>query len=88
VAATKLTNFFGGSLAGIFLLGMTDRQANGWGAFLGMIAGTAGVAMLAAYTSISWMWHGVFAAALAYASGALSSRFVTGSGGDDCRLTS
>lgn len=73
VAATRLTNFFGGSLAGVFLLGMTYRRANGWGAFLGMITGTIGVLLLSLYSPVSWMWHGVFAAGLAYGSGALFS---------------
>jgi Na+/proline symporter len=69
VAATRLQNFFGGSLTGAFLLGMTTRRANGIGAFWGVVTGTCGVAVLAATTSISWMWHGAFAAALAYGSG-------------------
>jgi SSS family solute:Na+ symporter len=73
VAATRLQNFFGGSLTGAFLLGMTLRRANGSGAFWGIVIGTAGVALLAAATPISWMWHGVFAAGLAYGSGFLLS---------------
>jgi SSS family transporter len=74
VAATRLQNFFGGSLTGAFLLGMTTRRANGTGAFWGVVIGTCGVALLAATTSISWMWHGLFAAALAYGSGWALSR--------------
>jgi SSS family solute:Na+ symporter len=74
VAATRLQNFFGGSLTGAFLLGMTLRRANGMGAFWGVVIGTCGVIVLAASTSISWMWHGLFAAALAYGSGWALSR--------------
>lgn len=73
VAATKLQNFFGGSLTGAFLLGMTVKRANGWGAFLGVLLGTGGVLVLAATTRVSWMWHGAFAAGLAYFGGALCS---------------
>jgi SSS family transporter len=69
VAATRLQNFFGGSLTGAFLLGMTVRRANGHGAFWGVVIGTAGVVALASWTQVSWMWHGVFAATLAYGSG-------------------
>lgn len=77
VAATRLQNFFGGSLTGAFLLGMTLKRANGAGAFWGVVIGTVGVIALAACTSVSWMWHGVFAAALAYGSGWLISRLTS-----------
>jgi Na+/proline symporter len=69
VAGTKMQNFFGGSLAGCFLLGMTSRRANAAGAFWGIFLGTASVALLSVFTSVSWMWHGVFAAAVAYFGG-------------------
>jgi solute:Na+ symporter, SSS family len=71
VAATRLQNFFGGSLTGAFLLGMTTRRANGGAAFAGIIAGTAAAAALSAFTAVSWMWHGLAAAAVAYATGAV-----------------
>jgi SSS family transporter len=75
VAATRLQNFLGGSLTGAFLLGMTVRRANGFGAFWGVVIGTVGVVALASVTSVSWMWHGLFAAALAYGSGWVLSFF-------------
>lgn len=74
VAATKLQNFFGGSLTGVFLLGMTTQAATGTGAFIGMLAGTAAVIALSAFAPVSWMWHGVFAASIAYGVGYLVSR--------------
>ncbi|MBI4907592.1 MAG: sodium/solute symporter [Acidobacteria bacterium] len=77
VAATKLQNFFGGSLTGAFLLGMTIRSANGSGAFCGVVLGTAGVTVLSLTTDISWVWHGLFAAAIAFGGGALLSRLFT-----------
>jgi Na+/proline symporter len=73
VAATRLQNFLGGSLTGAFLLGMTVRRANGFGAFWGVVIGTAGVVALAFGTKVSWMWHGAVAAVLAYGSGWLLS---------------
>jgi len=73
VAATSLQNFLGGSLTGTFLLGMTFRRANARGAFYGLVAGTGAVVALAQFTSVAWMWHGAFAAAVAYGVGALLS---------------
>ncbi len=73
VAATSLQNFLGGSLTGTFLLGMTFRRANARGAFYGLWAGTIAVVVLAQFTTVSWMWHGAFAATVAYGTGALLS---------------
>ncbi|MBL8178584.1 MAG: hypothetical protein JNK48_28180, partial [Bryobacterales bacterium] len=73
VAATSLQNFLGGSLTGTFLLGMTFRRATARGAFYGLLAGTAAVVALAQFTRVAWMWHGAFAASVAYAVGALLS---------------
>jgi SSS family transporter len=69
VAGTRMQNFFGGSLAGAFLLGMTSRRSNARGAFWGIWLGTAAVALLSYFTTVSWMWHGIFAAAVAYFGG-------------------
>jgi len=75
IASTKLIGFFGGTLVGVFLLGMLVRRANGWGAFLGALTGFAGVVLLSTLTRVSFMWYGVFSAALAFGSGALYSLF-------------
>lgn len=77
VASTKLTTFFGGTLAGIFLLGMLVKRATGTGAFLGALTGFAGVILLARFTNVSYMWYGVFSASLAFASGSFYSLFFT-----------
>ena len=69
VLSTKLQNFFGGSLTGAFLLGMTFSRANAFGGFWGLVTGTAAVAALAQFTSVSWLWHGLFAASVTYVSG-------------------
>jgi SSS family transporter len=73
VAATSLQNFLGGSLTGTFLLGMTSSRANARGAFYGLVGGTLAVMLLAKFTSVSWLWHGAFAAGVAYAAGWLLS---------------
>ncbi len=73
VASGRISTFFGGSLAGVFLLGMLSRRATGTGAFLGALTGFAAVAWLAAFTPVSWLWHAAFSAAVAIGSGLLFS---------------
>lgn len=73
VASSKLSNFFGGSLAGTFLLGMLWPRANGTGAFWGLLAGIVSVSMVAAFTAVSWVWYGFVAASVAAVAGALLS---------------
>lgn len=75
VASNKLITFFGGTLVGVFLLGMLTRRANGWGAFLGALTGIIGVALLSSLTRASFMWYGVFSATLAFGSGWFYSLF-------------
>lgn len=69
ITATKLQNTLGGSLTGVFLLGMTSKAANGRGAFAGLILGTLSALALASFSSVSWMWHGLAGAAIAFGSG-------------------
>jgi solute:Na+ symporter, SSS family len=73
VASSKLIGFFGGTLVGVFLLGMLVKRAHGRGAFLGAVTGFVGVILLSALTPVSWMWYGVFSAALSFGSGLLFS---------------
>jgi len=72
-ATAKLTNFFGGTLVGVFLLGMLVNRANGWGAFLGALSGFGSVMVISFVTPVSWMWYGALSAIIAFASGALFS---------------
>lgn len=74
VAGTKLQNFFGGSLTGVFLLGMVTKRASAHGAFAGLLIGTVSVVLLSMYSDVSWLWHGVFAATVAFLSGLAISR--------------
>lgn len=69
ITATKLQNTLGGSLTGVFLLGMITRRANARGAFPGLIIGTACALLLSFFTSISWLWHGLVAAVITFVSG-------------------
>jgi SSS family transporter len=69
ITATKLQNTLGGSLTGVFLLGMTSKRANGRGAFMGLILGTVCALALAYFSQVSWLWHGLTGAAVAFGSG-------------------
>jgi SSS family transporter len=79
VASNKFITFFGGTLVGVFMLGMLTKRANGWGAFLGAITGIVGVSLLSFLTPVSFMWYGVFSATLAFGSGYIYSFFFTDS---------
>ena len=74
VGAAKIRNFFGGSLVGVFLMGLVFPRANAHGAFLGMLLGFGGVAWLSSASSVSWLWYSVAAASICIGSGILISR--------------
>jgi sodium-coupled monocarboxylate transporter 8/12 len=71
-AMGSINNFFVGPLLSVFLLGFLTRRANSFGAFTGMLAGTALSALVAAMPvawlpasiqpdavfPISWLWYG------------------------------
>ena len=72
-AGASITNLFGGTLVGVYLLGMWTRRANGTGAFVGALVGLIGVLLLSALTPVAWIWYAVFAATLSFGSGLLIS---------------
>ena len=55
----RFGSFFYGSLLGVFVLAIAARRATGRGAFWGLLAGMAAVAVVASSTSISFLWHNV-----------------------------
>jgi Na+/proline symporter len=58
----RFGSFFYGSILGVFLLAMI-RRANGWGAFLGLIAGMSAVAAVNfGAPDVSFLWHNVIGA--------------------------
>ncbi len=69
IAQGKIRNFFGGSLVGVFLLGLLNPRANARGAFWSIVVSFAATSALATATEVSWMWYGAFAAAVSYAVG-------------------
>ncbi len=66
IAQGKIRNFFGGSLMGVFLLGMLSRRANASGALWSIVVSFAATALLAGGTDVSWTWYSVFSAAVSF----------------------
>jgi SSS family solute:Na+ symporter len=76
----KYGSFFYGSILGVFILAVGFRQANGTGAFVGLIAGMSVVAYVATSTPIAFLWQNVIGAAVVVAVGLLVSAFARGRG--------
>ena len=53
----KFGSYFYGSLLGVFVLAIGTKRATGDGAFFGLIAGIITVALVANYSSISFLWY-------------------------------
>ncbi|MDQ3211543.1 MAG: hypothetical protein M3Q85_02635, partial [Acidobacteriota bacterium] len=56
----RFGSFFYGSLLGVFVLALAVRRANGTGAFVGLLAGMAAVAVVAFHPStkgLSFLWQ-------------------------------
>lgn len=71
--ATRVINLFGGSLSGIFLLGMLSRRATAAGGFWGALAGLFVVLGFNFFTKVSFFWFGPIAAGVAFGVGLLVS---------------
>ncbi len=69
----KYTAFTVGPLLGLFLLGFTDRRANGHGAFFGTIGATVVLAIAFAALGIPGIWFSAFAAPVTVLLGAAIS---------------
>ena len=53
----KFGSYFYGSLLGVFVLALGTKRATGTGAFVGLFAGIASVALVSTYTNISFLWY-------------------------------
>jgi Na+/proline symporter len=65
----RFGSFFYGSILGVFILAVAFPMATGNGAFIGLIAGMASVAWVAAFTKIAFLWHNVVGAFVVVAVG-------------------
>jgi SSS family transporter len=72
-ATMTVSNFFGGSLVGVFLLGMLVPRANATGALAGMAGGVVVVLLVSALTSVAGMWFGAISALSAFGIGLVAS---------------
>jgi SSS family transporter len=79
-AVNQVGSLFYGSLLGVFLLGFLFKQANGRGAFWGLLAGMGAVAMVARFTDVSWLWYNVVGVAVVLAVGLALSATVRPTG--------
>ncbi len=55
----KFGSYFYGSLLGVFVLAIGTKRATGNGAFVGLLAGIAAVAVVGNLTKISFLWYNV-----------------------------
>jgi Na+(H+)/acetate symporter ActP len=63
----RFGSFFYGSILGVFLLATLTRGATGTGAFIGLLAGMATVAAVAAgRPDVSFLWHNVIGASVVF----------------------
>jgi Na+/proline symporter len=69
----RFGSFFYGSILGVFILAIAAPRATGNGAFVGLLAGMASVAAVAALTPLAFLWHNVVGAVVVVAVGVLVS---------------
>jgi len=55
----RFGSFFYGSLLGVFVLAIGVKRATSRGAFWGLLAGMAVVALVAKYSTMAFLWHNV-----------------------------
>lgn len=71
----KFGSYFYGSLLGVFVLAIGTKRATGNGAFVGLLAGIATVAVVGNTTKISFLWYNVVGCVAVVAVGMLISLF-------------
>jgi Na+/proline symporter len=69
----RFGSFFYGSLLGVFVLAIGTKRATGRGAFFGLIAGVISVALVARFTSVSFLWYNLVGCAVVVIVGMLLS---------------
>jgi Na+/proline symporter len=65
----RFGSFFYGSILGVFVLAIAFPRATSNGAFVGLIAGMASVALAAKYTDVAFLWHNVIGVVAAVVAG-------------------
>lgn len=72
-AAILISNLFGGSLVGTFLMGMLFRRVTARGALVGMLCGFASAVWLWLGTDVAALWYGFFSMLVVFATGYAAS---------------
>lgn len=75
----KFGSYFYGSLLGVFALAIGTKRATGNGAFFGLLAGIATVALVGKYSKISFLWYNVIGCVVVVVVGMLLSLITSGS---------
>lgn len=71
----KFGSYFYGSLLGVFVLAIGTRRATGNGAFFGLLAGIASVALVSfQYPKISFLWYNLIGCGVVFFTGLALSR--------------
>ncbi len=76
----RVGSFFYGSILGVFILAVAVPRANGHGAFWGLLAGMASVALVFMFTNVAYLWHNVVGAVAVVFVGTLISMVTGGRG--------
>lgn len=77
----RFGSFFYGSLLGVFVLAFVVKRANGTGAFIGLIAGMAGVWAVSRVTDIAFLWFNLIGCVIVVAVGWTLSFVIGGTAG-------
>ena len=80
-AVNQVGSFFYGSLLGVFLLAFFFKKTNGNGAFWGLVAGMAAVAVVSYTTDIAWLYYNVVGTVGTIVTGIVVSAATGGRGG-------
>jgi Na+/proline symporter len=76
----KYGSYFYGSILGVFILALGFKQANGHGAFIGLISGMAAVGYVATNTNTAYLWQNVVGAVVVTVVGLIVSMVTGGRG--------
>jgi SSS family solute:Na+ symporter len=72
-------SYFYGSILGAFILALGVKQANGHGAFVGLVMGMVVVGLVDVYTDTAWLWQNVVGAVVVTVVGTVVSMLTGGS---------
>jgi len=72
----KILGLFGGSLAGLFALGIFTRRAHGWGALVGALGSALALFAVQWFTSIHFFLYGAIGIGVCFVVGYLASLLI------------